>query len=567
MEQGGSGDRADLPFMPSRDAWDMVRSDADMCLGSKCPFFQKAPFYESRRQAAKARVLVVNQALLFSDLAMRSISGNYQAAAVIPPYQHVILDEAHSIEDIATDHFGQKFSSFGLRLTLGKFLSTGRTAGGVFHRLSQASTEHKAPALAKVLKEKLIPNFREAQEKVIGQMYNLSFCLHSLLNAERKRSQVIWLKHELLASGQLNDAREEAKELLSDMMTLVSIVRKVRTQANNQDDKFKERINGMLVEMEARQARLESTMIALKDFAVKPDENQVPWLELKLIRHQEEFEYKVSPLDVTAMLREALFKPFKSVTLTSATLNLDDNFSFLSSRNGLKDWDEKEWSFATFDSPFDFGRQARLYLTRLAAMPTQQNFTNDLADLVLHASLSGHPGGTLVLFTSYSVLNRVAQMVEGTLARAGVDLLVQGRASRSQLVERMKKTQGVLLGTDSFWEGVDLPGKALTKVIITKLPFRQMGDPIFEARCAAIDASGRSSFKEYSLPIAMLKFKQGAGRLIRHKLDEGVLIVADNRIRAKSYGSRFLSLLKTYPIWDLPSGDLPEALQYHRERS
>ena len=139
--------------------------------------------------------------------------------------------------------------------------------------------------------------------------------------------------------------------------------------------------------------------------------------------------------------------------------------------------------------------------------------------------------------------------------------MVQGRAARSALVARLKKSQGVLLGTDSFWEGIDLPGLALTKVIITKLPFRQVRDPIFEARCAALEASGKSSFKELSLPLALLKFKQGAGRLIRHKDDYGMLIVTDNRIRSKGYGRRFLSLVDSYPTWDLKPEQLRQALR------
>jgi len=183
VADSGSGDRADLPFMPSKDAWDMVRSDADMCLGSKCPYFQQSPFYESRRQAAQARILVVNQALLFSDLALRSASGNYQAAAVIPPYQHVILDEAHSIEDIATDHFGQKLSSFGLRLTMGRFLSASRGNKGLLHRLFQASVD-LAPALMAPLEREWIPEFRRLQEEVTGQLYALSSCLHNSLNRD-----------------------------------------------------------------------------------------------------------------------------------------------------------------------------------------------------------------------------------------------------------------------------------------------------------------------------------------------------------------------------------------------
>jgi len=556
VEETGSGDRADLPFVPSRDAWEMVRSDADMCLGAKCRFFQKAPFYESRRRAAQAKVLVLNQALLFADLALRSASGNYTASAVIPPYEHIILDEAHSIEDIATDHFGQKIASFGLRITLGKFLSRSRGNKGLLSRLFQAGVEHGALDLVKKLEETLIPEFRQSQDALLEQLYSMSRALHDALNPDQKRQQVVWLKETLLESGKLDEAKMEAKALLAMLHELALTTRKIRREAKSQTDRFLEKTSGLVIELDARLSRLEGTMGALKNFAIRSDGNQVPWLELKKGRQFDEFEYKVSPLNVAPMLREALFKPFRSIIMTSATLDLKDDFKFLSDRNGLRGWEEKEWAFRTYASPFDYSAQTCLYLTHLPSNPNQGSFTTDLAEVILRTVFSGYPGGTLVLFTSYNLLNNMARQIEGPLAKAGIDLLVQGRAARSHLIERMKQTQGVLLGTDSFWEGIDLPGAALTKVIITKLPFRQVGDPIFEARCAAMEAEGRSSFKDYSLPLALLKFKQGAGRLIRSKKDRGVLIVADNRIHNKGYGKQFLSLVDTYPLWQITPKEL-----------
>lgn len=561
VTESGSGDRADLPFVPSKDAWEAVRSDADMCLGSKCPFFQKAPFYESRRQAAQARVLIVNQALLFSDLALRGASGNYKASAVIPPYEHVILDEAHSMEDIATDHFAKKISSLGLRLGLGKFLSASRGNRGMIHRLYQAADEHRALGLLKSLKERLIPEFRMLQENVIQQLHAMSRALHEALNRDNKRQRVVWLKETLLASGVLDEAKHEGKALLGLLHELVLVIRQIGERLGNESESFTEKVSGVVIEMEARLNRLENTMAALKNFAISIGENQVPWLELKIGRQFEEFEYKISPLDVSPMLREALFKPFKSVILTSATLDLHDNYAFLSSRNGLKDWEERAWSFLNFKSPFDYASQAGLMLVKMATDPSQIHFVNDLAMLILEVAMAGHPGGTLVLFTSYKLLYAVGRHLEQPLGRAGMDLMIQGRASRSYLLHRMKQTHGVLLGTDSFWEGIDLPGAALTKLIITKLPFRQIGDPIFEARCTALDANGRSSFKEYSLPLALLKFKQGAGRLIRNKRDKGFLIVTDNRISGKSYGKKFLNLVDTYPLWKLDTREVTAMLK------
>lgn len=560
MEAGGSGDRADLPFQPSSEGWEAVRSDADMCLGAKCPFHAQAPFYVARRLTSSAKVMIVNQALLFTDLAVRAASANYKHAAVILPYEHIILDESHSIEDIATDHFGDKINSLGLRFTLAKFFSTGKIARGILPRLIQACVEHGAVRLYAALQETLGVAFREKQEKVIGQLKQFAWLLHHLYNADDKRQVTIWLKPQLVMQDRFGSAREEARLLIAALTDLLTVVRTIRQKASMESELFLERMNGLLIEMDARSQRLEGNLGALRQFIGDPDPNKVPWLELKRSRDREDFEYRVSPLDVSAILRESLFKPFKSVVMTSATLDLGDNFKFLAARNGLRDLTDKPWSFTALKSPFDYGRQARLINLESPTGPDQPMFIHDLTDLILRSCQSGCRGGTLVLFTSYIMLNQVARHLESPLAMAGIELLVQGTDQRTRLIERMKQNQGVLLGTDSFWEGIDLPGDALTKVIIAKLPFRQLGDPIFEARCAQIDGRGGSSFNEYSLPLALLKFKQGAGRLIRTIDDRGYLIVCDNRIRNKAYGRRFLNLVGTYPAWTVPMKELSNAL-------
>ncbi|CAM2067022.1 Helicase ATP-binding domain-containing protein [Sulfidibacter corallicola] len=564
VEETGKGDLADLPFMPSRESWDLIRSDADMCLGAKCPFFQRAPFYESRRRAAQSRILVVNQALLFADLAVRQQSDNYKTAAVMPSYGHVILDEAHSMEDIATDHFGNKVSSLGLRFLLAKFFSNNRGSKGVLSRLLNVAVDGAAN-LARVLGDELLPEYTVIQDEVVQQIHALSRALHNQFNPEGKRNVLLWLRNEILGSGELDEAKAEAARLMELLHRLMLVVKNVRTHLENQSEAFLDQHQGICIELAARMSRVEDTLSTLKYFAIRQDPNHVPWLELKISRRFEEFEYRVSPLDVSGTLREALFQPFKSVVMTSATLDLKDEFRFFTNRNGLAKLEDKKQITQSFASPFDYARQAGLCLVRMSSGPTHPAFADDLAGLILKTALSPFPGGTLVLFTAYAQMNIVARTLEQPLAQAGVALLVQGREQRSVLVEKIKKNHGVLLGTDSFWEGIDLPGHALTKVIIAKLPFRQMRDPIFEARCTAIEADGRSSFSEYSLPLALLKFKQGVGRLIRTKEDRGVLIIADNRILNKGYGKRFLSLVDAYPRWELTQAQLVAQLHGEQE--
>lgn len=555
VASSNSGDRADLPFVPSNDAWEAVRSDADMCLGSKCPYFQKAPFYESRRQAAQSHILVVNQALLFADLAVRHASENYKASAVIPAYEHIILDEAHSIEDIATDHFGTKLSSLGLRYTLGKFLSASRGNRGLFHRLFQAAVTDAPEWTNQLEKEWLLP-YRELQEQALNQLNLLNQILQEVLNSESSQQKVVWLKETLVQSGRLAEAQKAAQLLLASLHQVILLVKNVRRGIREQNEKFMEKTSGLQIEIEARQQRLQTSLSALKQFAIRPEPNQIHWLELRRRRESQEFTYQVSPLDVSPMLKSALFTPFKSVIMTSATLSLGDQFKFISQRLGLDQLEERETRMLALPSPFDYKSQTRVLIPKMTYAPNHPQFIQELAQTVLSCVVSPVPGGTLVLLTSYHSLNQLARQLEHPLAELGVELLVQGKAHRSYLARRLAKGHGVLLGTDSFWEGIDLPGLALTKVVIAKLPFRQVGDPIFEARCQSIDADGRSSFNSYALPLARLKFKQGVGRLIRSKTDSGLLVLADNRLRGKSYGKRFLSLLEDHPIEDIEKADL-----------
>ncbi|MCB1044030.1 MAG: hypothetical protein KDC35_13885 [Acidobacteria bacterium] len=555
----GVGDRSDLPFLPSHRAWETIQSDADMCLGAKCPHFQQSPFYVSRRQAAKARILIVNQALLFADLAVRQATGNHKAAAVIPPYDAVVLDEAHSVEDIATDHFAQKVSSFGLRMSLGKLISA-RGSSGVVVRLHELMMRVGDRDMLEFMVS-VVPQLREHQEHMLQAIEALSAEIHMALNPDRHARLEVWINEQILASESLHEARALAQDLMVATNQLLTVARRIRAKVSQIDDERVEKtIEGLKVELDARITRIESAIHAVRDFADRYDPNVIPWVQLKRFRSNRlEFEYKVSPLDVSGALREALLKPYHSVVMTSATLNLNDNFEFISQRLGLMDFEERKTRFLAVPSPFDYASQAVFVVPKLDVGPDQHAFPNRVADHVIELAQMG-TGGTLVLFTSYALLHRVSGLVDGALHRLGIPLLVQGQDHRTALIQRLKDHRGVLLGTDSFWEGVDLPGLALSKLVITKLPFPQVNDPIFAARSEALQKQGQRAFSTYALPLAVLKFKQGVGRLIRSRRDRGILMVMDRRLLEKSYGGRFLQQLANYPMsrdWPLHADELP----------
>jgi ATP-dependent DNA helicase DinG len=546
----GSGDKSQLPFLPSQAAWERISSESDMCLGNRCPFFAQSPFFRSRREAARSGLLVVNQALLFSDLAVRLGSNNYQAAAVMPPYDVVILDEAHALEEVATGHFGQSFSSVGLRMAVSRLLNL-RGSGGLLARIEHLCLGRGWQERLQELEEELLPAFRDARDLLFVALDRVTQDLHEALNPGREREVVLWLDQRLLGTPGLEAARTGSADIFAELLRMVSCLKGVLAKLKAWDaGNDPPLLEGMIIELEARGQRLEQQQAAIRQFALPLPEDLIPWVDLSHSRHQRpEFAYTISPLSVAAMLQKALFEPFHSVVMTSATLDLKDDFAFFRTRTGL-DSIKRSLSSLSVPSPFDFQSQARMAIAQpwFGDLP-ESRLTGRLAELIadLHPRMAG---GTLVLFTSYGMLNGVASALEPMLHAQGAPLLVQGKMHRSHLIQRLKETHGVLLGTDSFWEGIDLPGTSLTKLVICKLPFPQMGEPVFQARSHQLDRSGKSSFLHLSLPLAMLKFKQGVGRLIRSRADRGIILVTDGRLQEKAYGRKFLQVIPPIKIED-----------------
>jgi len=545
IESHPTGDRAELPFQPTREAWEAVQSDSDMCLGSSCPYYQESPFYQSRRKAAKANLLIVNQALLFSDLAIRFSTGNYTASAIIPPYFSVILDEAHSLEDIATDHFGSRLGSFGLRQGVGKFMSIKKNTG-LLARLSQRSQKYLKMDFQKTL-EDLSFQFQMIRDDMLFTLTEFTDKLHQTYNPEDFKNQQVHLDQTHLQGESMSLVRQGAGALSTQLTRICTALETILEEAKEAFEDKADEMEGFLIEFQARLHRLKDHLPTLKAFGATDMDEHVQWLTLKRWgNHRREFQYQISPIDVSDKLVKGLFNPFHSVIATSATLDLNDTFNFYHRRSGIEKVEEKPVESFQFKSPFPLEQQGHLGILSYAPNPGQRAFSDCVTDCILQLAQIGE-GGTMALFTSYALLYDVARKCEQRLADLGIPLYVQGRDPRATLIERFRSTQGVLIGTDTFWEGIDLRGRLLTKLLITKLPFRQLGDPVFEARSRKIKAEGGNDFKDYSLPLALLKFKQGAGRLIRSKTDKGLIVIADNRISSKYYGRKFLEMAPEFP--------------------
>jgi ATP-dependent DNA helicase DinG len=470
-----SGDRAEIPGLSEEaQIWPLVTSNAENCLGSECPFWEDCYVVKARRRAQAADLVVVNHHLLFSDMAVRREG----FGELLPGAQTYILDEAHQIAEAATSFFS---ATVGYRQLLD--LSRDCLAEGLAATGALALLRDPIAGFEKALKD-----FRIALSPFAAKA-----ALMPLLQEAEIQTALLPL---LTAFQTLSDCLQSQAER-SDGLNSCSV---------------------RAIELQARLAHV------LQD---SPDE--VRWYELFAVG----FALHATPLDIAEPLGEFRVKSGAAWIYTSATLAVGEDFRHFQHETGAF-----EASTLRLDSPFDYQKQAMLYLPKLGLEPNNEGYTQAVLDAAIPV-LNASKGRAFLLFTSHRALKEAADYLP---TRLKFPLFVQGQAPRSQLLEGfIKSGNGVLLGAASFWEGVDVPGDALSVVIIDKLPFRQINDPVVEAKCADIEARGGNSFAHYQLPQAVLSLKQGAGRLIRTVKDRGVLMLADPRLLSKAYGRTFLA--------------------------
>jgi ATP-dependent DNA helicase DinG len=565
------GSLSDLSFRPSAEVWDEVASETDVCLRMKCPHFEDCFYQKARREASAADVLVVNHHLLFSDLAVRRMAGNYTAPAVLPHYKRLILDEAHNLEEAATSHLGARVSKRSLFRTLRRLENRGK---GVIPAFADALKGLRGDLLARsaldAIDERILPSLDRARERAVAVFSFLDDVFAS--GEETARLDDAFAAHPVWPLG-LDDA---LGALLDNLRSLLEGMELLRERVTVEDE-MKRQLEAQLVELRGAANRVTGAADALRG-ALRPGEGEmemVRWMERQPERQEREgnLTLNAAPLDLSSVLRETLFSQVPTVVLTSATLATQGNFRFVRQRVGLSALFEEETRVeeAILPSPFDFGRQSLLAVPLDLPLPAgDRDPRHDEATVratIEHAKISD--GGIFVLFTSYRALRHVA----GELRRRGADrdwpLFVHGEAPRGQLVERFAASgRGILLGTTSFWEGVDVPGSALRGLVIPKLPFKVPSEPVTAARIEAIEQSGGNSFFQYMLPHAAIRLKQGFGRLVRSADDHGVVLILDGRIAKKSYGRYFLDSLPPAPLVKGPWQTVKAAmLRFYGEHS
>lgn len=527
------GSLADLPVEPRHEVWDEVAAEGDLCTRLKCPHFEQCFVFKARRAAAQADVVVVNHHLLMADIAVRRASGRWDEAAVLPAYKRLVIDEGHHLEDAAAAHLGQQVSRRGLERLFSRLERRGKGLLPALERKLSSSKDLYSVASLDLLRARLVPSLATAREK--------SAALCDLLTE--------WMKSRGEAMVRLTDAFEDESvwkaglsvaldDLLAEVELLGDGLRMVRERLEADEAKAEE-LAPLLNEVRGVTRRLQTAGDALRA-ALRPGREGQPrvrWLELR--GGERNIGATAVPLDLAPILREDLFRRVETAVVTSATLAVGDGFDFITRRLGLDD-EELEPITASLASPFDYPRQSMLLIPSDFPPPNTDganHFKRTMAaaqDLITAAK-----GGVFVLFTSHRDVREAATVLRAAGVEGRYPLLVHGEAPRDELLRRFREHgDAVLLGTASFWEGVDVPGRALRGMIIAKIPFRVPTEPMTAAQCEAIEANGGDAFAEYMIPHAALRLKQGFGRLIRTASDRGAVIICDPRVVTKGYGRR-----------------------------
>lgn len=556
-DQAQEGSRSELPMFPSNESWERVGAEGDACPQRQCPHYERCFFFAARRQANDAQVLVANHALLFSDIRCREENKNYEGTAILPSYKRLILDEAHHIEHLATEHLAEKVSLQQAERLLNRLINETVSSSGrlqiLYKKLVEAFPDTREDALLSVFSRLsldlpaqkrhilwILGDLHEAFAQFISQEQQGDTANDSLQLLRIRQSQRQSLPWKETVLPHISKICEGLKVFLAGIKSMQEDL------IDLENKKIQQLSQSLFTDIDALVLRLEGFQSGLEAFATKEESpEEVSWIESIQRKKFNDCVLVTAQLNIAQRLASALFSRFPTTILCSATLATNREFGFVRQRLGLTEafLGDRVIQEAIYDAPFDYPKQALLAVPNDIPPQGHPQYMAKICESIKQI-IRVSRGNAFVLFTSYGMLKKCYDSLEPSLTSERYVLMRQGQCTRQDLLQRFRSTErSVLFGTDSFWEGVDVKGDALRCVIIVKLPFQVPTEPLFQARTEWILEKGGNPFMHYTVPHAIVKFKQGFGRLIRNKKDRGCIVCLDPRLINKPYGSWFINSL------------------------
>ncbi len=566
-EKTNEGSKSDISFPLAPGTWEKVAAEAEACNHVHCPHYKSCFFFKARKEAADSQLLIVNHHLLLADIEKRR--RNPTQESILPTYKRLVIDEAHNLEDIALESFAQKFDRIAFLRLLAKLHSESHSERSRLNLLRQelSSMSVIPPLLLQKIEIDIPAQKRTCQTQLEETIVELARFFETIETArpsfknrepktritEAVSENPVWKKIHVPALIKLSDEALRLSQMLKGVLGDL--------------EEFKgapiyEKLTFHLLEMQAISLRLELSSTFLEQFTQDvPRDKRVRWFE----SNGTSVTLVDAALDISSLLNEHLFSQQLTSVLCSATIATARSFSFLKKRLGLDE--ELNLKEEIYESPFNYQERALFVVPTDLPLPTSPDFLPECIQAMAEA-IEISRGSVFLLFTSYDMLQNCYRTLSNSGLSQRYPFLRQGDLPRHLLLEQFKKKEGsVLFATDSFWEGVDVPGEALRCVVIAKLPFAVPSDPLYEAYAQALEKDGLDPFSDYSVPQAVIKFKQGFGRLMRKKDDRGCVLCLDHRIVKKNYGKQFLHSLPPCKTAFLPKSEAFAEMRLFYERT